>query len=114
MKSLRVSLLRMNRRQTRAFVAGIGVMLLIGLYPPWNHVYVNELGARRTVPAGHGGLSAPPVSLTNYNLYGTHIDLIRLFVYWALAAGVTYGTIVAMGDANPNQARLMRRYEADT
>ena len=104
----------MNRRQTRTFLAGLAIMFLIGLYPPWNYVYVNELGARRTVPAGHGGLSSPPHPYNEYNLYGTYIDIVRLLIYWALTAGVTYGTIIALSDANPNQARLLRRYEIDT
>jgi hypothetical protein len=111
MRDLRVSLLKMNRRQTRAFIAGIAVFLFMGFYPPWVHEYRNELGGRRTVSAGYGFLTSPPSAAATYNLHDTHVDLPLLLVGWLVAAGITFGAIVYFADRNADAQRLLRRYE---
>ena len=108
-----VNLLRLNRRQTSAFIIGCLVMIVFGLFPPWNHVYMNELGGRRVVHAGHGGVLSPPTPLSSYNYYATNIDVVRLLFLWAVVAGVTYGVVVGMADRNTAADRLMRRYERE-
>ena len=108
-----VNLLRLNRRQTSALITGILVFVVFGFFPPWNHVYVNELGGRRVVHAGHGGVMAPPSPMSTYNYYATNIDVVRLLILWVVVAGVTYGVVVGMADRNTEADRLLRRYERE-
>ena len=104
-------LLKLNRRQTRALVAGVIAIVLIGFYPPWYHEYQNEVGGRRTVSAGFGSLTSPPVSLSPDNYRATHVDLVVLLTEWVIATAITFGAIIYMADRNPDTTRLLHRYE---
>ena len=102
----------LNMRQTRAFVAGIAGLIVLGLYPPWDHVFVNEIGAVQKRPAGFHAMAAPPEMSGNPNWRGSQVDWVLLAIEWALAAGITGSFIYGMRDRNPLTRRLMNRYEA--
>lgn len=111
MARLHFSLLRLNTRQIRAFLAGLAVIVIMGFFPPWVHEYRTEMGKKFPINAGYGPLTSPPVATSTYNLYATHVDVVTLLIQWIVAAGVTFGLLVYLADRNPETSRLSRRYE---
>jgi hypothetical protein len=111
MPGVRASLLKMNRRQTRAFIAGFAILLFMGFYPPWVHEYRNEVGGRRTVSAGFGTLISPPAAMSTQNLHGTHVDLVLLLAEWLVASGVTFGVVVWLADRRTEKPGRLRHHK---
>jgi hypothetical protein len=93
-----VRLLTMNRRQTRVLVTGIFGCILMGLFPPWEQSFVNDLGHWYDRPAGVGFILDPPDvwpgvsaqdSLNDPNYLGATVNWTRLFIQWIIAGTVT-------------------------
>jgi hypothetical protein len=103
----------LNSRQTRALVAGVFGFIFIGLFPPWNHVFVNEIGAIHRRPAGFHAILGPPDMSGNPNWRGCQVDWALLAIEWAVAVGITAVFIYGLRDRNPLTRRLLNRYEVD-
>ncbi len=69
----------MNKRQLLAMWAGIAVMVLMGLFPPYRLSWYFK---------GYHAIWGPP----NAGV----IDILRLTVQWAVVAGVTAGAIMSL------------------
>lgn len=110
---LQVALLRLNRRQTNALLFGLLVLLVIMLYPPWEHHFRNEVGGIRREPAGFEFISGPPPRTRDVSWAGAHIRWLLWGVEITLAGGLTAAFVYGFRDRNPLTRKLMRRYEAD-
>lgn len=108
---LQSRLLRLNRRQTNTLITGVFLLLMVTLYPPWVHVFGNEMGARREVPAGFHSLMMPPEIRGNIWWRGASIDWTLLFIEWAVTIAVVGVFIYGFRDKNPEVQRLLRHYE---
>lgn len=101
----------LNSRQTRALVAGVLGLIIIGLFPPWEHVFVNEIGAIQTRPVGFHGIMSPPDLSGHPNWRGCQVDWPILAFEWLVAAAVASSFVYGMRDRNPLTKRLLHRYE---
>ena len=110
MNRIQILFLELNRRQTRALLIGIVAALAMGLFPPWDHVYVNDFGGQRLVPAGFGFIAAAPVPLSQFNWHHTQINLNLLLLEWAIAVGGTLFLVMSLRDKDGDVRRLMQRY----
>ena len=105
----------MNQNQKRALIAGLGVVVLMGLIPPWNYTYQD-----RVKPAGYAwlfsptyqGRSAPPLSrllgqpqpespkprfkIKESPPWSVKMDGSRLLIQWLVTLMVTAGLWVAL------------------
>jgi len=77
---------KVNRRQIIALWAGIAILVLVGLFPPWTRMYDDQV--RR--PAGYHFIMLPPAS----DAGGVEIDLVGLLIEWGLVVFVVGGLIV--------------------
>ncbi len=100
----------MNRRQARVIVLGMVFLLAMGLYPPWHHIFVNEVGGQRIAFAGFGSITNPPHPLSGINWYATRISLDILFTEWAVVVATTAVLVFAMRNMNDAELRPFLRY----
>lgn len=108
-KSAGVSLSRgwLNDRQKYSLWAGIILVTLMGLYPPWKNILVYE-GRPRIEDQGEFELIFdPPKSIIRRSdrptYYGNYlvfykIDFDRLLIQWAIVGIVTSGLIATFAD----------------
>lgn len=90
----------MNRKQKNILLAGIGLTVLAGLFPPWRFV-LDTAQFRDSRPAGHAW-SAPDFVKTSENkmlnnyphLVQTRIDLEALAVEWIMIVLVVCGLLL--------------------
>ncbi len=92
-------LLTLNRRQTRALVMGIVGFILMGLFPPWEHMYINELGAWYDRPAGFHFILSPPEQFYLSTYMGCTVNWTQMFVQWVLVVGVTMAYVWRFRDS---------------
>ncbi len=76
----------MQPRQRKCIYAGVAVMVLMGLYPPWMQVFPGHL----TKPLGYGWLFWPPSDVPG----GLEIDVVRLLVQWAVVVALGVSALV--------------------
>lgn len=62
-------------------LAGIAVVILSGLFPPWTYTFKTSL-VNREEPAGYRFIATPPSGRSN--LEGVKLDMTRLVLQWAL------------------------------
>ena len=91
-------LLLLNRRQTRALVFGALAFVLMGLYPPWERGYVNEVGHWFDRPAGFHWILTPPDIYNVPNYLGATVDWTMLFIQWAVVGGITVAFLWGLRD----------------
>lgn len=77
----------MNNKQKAAFLAGVIVIAIMGLYPPWK-----EAGPKG-LPLKYGPVFAPPAPLNPEK--GMEVDFVRLFLQIGVAAVLSAGMIAA-------------------
>lgn len=79
----------MNKRQLVTLWIGIGLFVLMGIFPPWLRTgFKTIFGAGRyTAAAGYAPIFLPPA-------YALSVDASRLFLQWGIVALVTGGFIV--------------------
>ena len=106
---LQAALLRLNRRQTNALLFGLLVLLVIMLYPPWEHHFRNEVGGIRREPAGFDFISNPPQRVSDGTWAGAHIRWLLWGTEIALICGLTAAFIGGFRDRNPQTRKLLRR-----
>ena len=92
-------------------ISGLVIMLAMGIYPPWNY----QSGNGKQVPMGYGFIWAPPQEKIDKkgNLFGfkfdievgmmkaNSIDIVKLLIQEAIAAGITFGAAAIAGKPNP-------------
>lgn len=86
-------LLTLNRRQTIALVAGIYCFIMMGLFPPWEQLFVNELGYWYDRPAGFNFVLSPPDLYNTPNYLGATVNWTQLFIQWILTAAIAMGVV---------------------
>lgn len=84
-----VRLLTLNRRQIRALITGIFGSMIMGLFPPWEQLFINELGHWYDRPAGFNFILSPPDLFSTPNYLGATLNWTQLFIQWMAAAVVT-------------------------
>jgi len=86
--------------KTKLIITALAAFILTGLYPPWQfttdkdsvngHDFVPpSQGVHGRKPAGYSLLFAPPVNPEGSAGNGVQIDFGRLFLEWAVLAGIT-------------------------
>jgi hypothetical protein len=93
----------MNKKQRVVFLVGIGIIVLMGLIPPWYYhaVYSREQRLMFEIPAtdDYGLLFSPPSwDLTRKPIFDPvpRIDFSRLLLQWAVVAIGTAGICFAL------------------
>jgi hypothetical protein len=89
----------MNLKQKICLWIGIGLIVLMGFYPPWVLPY-NVKGVKNRINAGYKPILKPPIRETKDGefKFGTSIDFSRLGVQWVLVAIVTGGLLITFKD----------------
>lgn len=90
--------------KTRALIAlwvGVGLMVLMGLFPPWL-VYTYRTGNDMPMPGmplssyGYAFLFNPPWTLGSRPGQYAFVDLSRLIVQWVVVASVTVALVLTL------------------
>jgi hypothetical protein len=81
----------MNKKQKVVFLVGIGIIVIMGLVPPW---YYQSRGPYPSSPGGYGFILSTPYHI------GDAIDVTRLFIQWAMVAIATAVIMWAFKDDN--------------
>ena len=68
---------------------GIVGFILMGLFPPWEHMYINELGGWKDRPAGFHFILSPPEQNYLATYMGSTVDWTQMFIQWFVVVGVT-------------------------
>lgn len=84
----------MNRKQLTALWIGIGLAVLVGLFPPWTKTFTAD-NIESVTPLGHASLLKPPTEGLAYPVEGVGIDGIRLAIMLGTIFIVTAGIIVS-------------------
>ena len=87
----------MNKKQKIVFLVGIGIIVIMGLIPPWHYyaVYSRDQQIPIELVGGYEFLFSP--SMLSGNTI-PHIDLCRLLVQWAVVAIATAGIVLVLKD----------------
>lgn len=81
--------MQLNKSQRIISLAGITVIVLMGLFPPWTYTYKYEATYSER-PAGYSFIAAPLSPRISSLSAGIKLDLSRLLIQWAI-------TIAALG-----------------
>lgn len=106
--------MKINSKQLKAMWAGIGLLVLAGLFPPWMDTDANEIYGFSFIghPAYKVEIAKPhaPDLFDKYfpdskselppRTYANHIDTSRLFIEWVIIAVLTFGLIVTFKSDN--------------
>jgi hypothetical protein len=96
----------MNKKQKVVFLMGVGIIVLMGLMPPWYYHHVgfsdySDQPIALEINGDYAWLFSPPIS----DLPGLHkkdtlvlIDLSRLLIQWAVVAIATAGIVLVLKD----------------
>jgi len=95
----------MNKKQKTTIIIGLGIILLMGLIPPWKCTFSIASGGSQEIPyprverpAGYGFIFYPPspVRVTrsgNFSgfmmassYWSVRLDITRLFIQWVVVA----------------------------
>jgi hypothetical protein len=82
-------LLLLNRRQTRALLFGLFMFVFMGLYPPWEHMFMNEVGGWFDRPAGFHWILTPPDLYNTPTYMGATVNWTQLFIQWGVVGVIT-------------------------
>lgn len=92
----------MNRAQTIAVWVGIVLVVLMGVFPPWNRV--SEAPAYHLErSAGYAPVFLPPLDLLRYS--HIQVNVRRLLVQWGAVAIATIAIVWALRDEGGYEAR---------
>lgn len=106
-----MALLQLNRRQIHALAVGLLLFVSVGLYPPWDHLYRNEIGGATKRPAGFHFINAPPDNTWDPTWSGAQVNWLLLSIELMAVAGISAAFIYGFRDRDPQTQRLLRRYE---
>ena len=104
-----------NNLKITILVAGLLVMVLMGLYPPW--IYQDSSG--KQIPMGYSFIWAPPeekidkkgnifgfkFDIEMSTMRGNSLDIWKLLVQEAMAAGITFGGAALAGKSSKNSQK---------
>jgi len=86
--------MRLNATQRTIILAGIAVIVLMGVYPPWTYTFKSTMTYSEE-PAGYGFIASPPSRRGDNLMHGVKIDTSRLLIQWAVAiAASSFGVLV--------------------
>jgi len=86
----------MNKNQLIVLWVGIIVVVLMGLYPPWQYNgHIVERNVNVVVPAGYSFIGDPIYS-AGIMEFGASIDVTRLLIQWFMVAFITGGLIYTL------------------
>jgi hypothetical protein len=95
----------MNRKQKVVFLVGVGIIVMMGLIPPWYYhsVFTEEQRIACEINGDYGFLFSPPQppsDLVRFKAKYTLIliDYSRLLVQWAVVAIATAGIVLVLKD----------------
>lgn len=91
--------MRMNKKQRIIIIIGLGIILLMGLIPPWKCAISVPKFTRVERPAGYGFIFYPPSPvevaksgefessfMSKPSYWSVRLDVTRLFIQWAVVA----------------------------
>ena len=73
-----------NEKQRKFIIAGVVVVILMGLFPPWTYTFKYKT-AYSNEPAGYGFILAPPEKKNKAMTHGIELDMKRLSVQLVIA-----------------------------
>jgi hypothetical protein len=79
--------MRVNTTQRIIILAGLAVVVLTGLYPPWTHT-LKRNGTSWERPADYCFIARPPIE-QDTSVLGLKIDMSRLLIQCAVAMTAT-------------------------
>lgn len=81
----------MNKKQKIVFLVGLGIIVLMGLIPPW--CFYTPISS---IPGQYDII----FSYDSYGNRGTNIDLTRLFIQWVVVVIATAGIMFILKNNN--------------
>ena len=102
--------LRLNRRQTRAFVLGVVACLVAAVNPPWDFYLQNELGGVRKISAGFHFAGTPPYFYGEMFRVEAHVNWLFLLLIEAVCIGVTAAMVIGLRDKNNEASSTYGEY----
>ena len=102
----------MNKKQKVVFLVGVGIIMVMGLIPPWHIEVLFNLNQKFpcTVDAGYGFLFSPPARLPTWGSdadinVAPFIALSQLCVQWAIVAIGVGGILIALRGSQNRKPR---------
>ncbi|WP_286822555.1 hypothetical protein [Desulfobacter sp. UBA2225] len=90
----------LNRNQRNVIIAGISIIVLMGIFPPWVNTFsVNGVYSEES--AGYDFIASPPPKKNNCR-YGIKIDTSRLLIQWVVAIAAS-GLGILLTARQPNE-----------
>lgn len=87
----------MNPKQKKAIFVGIALIVLMGLFPPWQEIILYPNTPLLTRPAGYHFILNPPESGRSfYTGYG--LDFLRITVQFIVIGAATAGVVLFLKD----------------
>jgi len=102
--------MRMNKKQRTIIIIGLGIILLMGVIPPWKCAFSLAHLSRLERPAGYGFIFYPPSPVTvakskeflsdgdmrNPSFWSVRLDTTRLFIQWVVVAIAVAGLCLVL------------------
>lgn len=100
----------MNKKQRTIIIIGLGVILLMGLIPPWKCAFSVPRLAHLERPAGYGFIFYPPSPVgvarsgeflessikRDPSYWSVRLDITRLFIQWIVVAITVAGICLVL------------------
>ena len=84
---------RFNKKQRCVLIAGIAIVIVMGIFPPWIDMQAPE------APSKFGWFLSPPKD-SEKNITYTHIDMSRLTFQWTIVSIITGLAVFAFKTRN--------------
>jgi hypothetical protein len=98
--------LAMNKHQLITLWVGLGIVLVMVLFPPWKYVYSGVLQVTLEKQAPYAPIFAPPeIMRTPKGMWTAKIDFSRLVVQAVVVLLVTGGFVFIFGRLFANRGR---------
>ena len=91
----------MNKRQLVVMWVGIGLIVLMGVYPPWVNT-IRGAGIYAEMSLGYHVITDPPSPLGNPRANGIKLDTPRLALQVGLVAVVSGGLLLSLKSRKGN------------
>lgn len=96
----------MNKHQLITLWVGLGIVLVMVLFPPWKYVYSGVLQVTVEKQAPYAPIFAPPeIMRTPKGMWTAKIDFSRLVVQAVVVLLVTCGLVFIFGRLFANKGR---------
>ena len=90
----------MNKKQLLVVRCGIGLIAIMGIFPPWVYT-VDARSIHSRKPAGYQFIFDPPHPESTAPAYGVRVDTSRLLIQWTVVTVLTAG-ILLLGKNSTN------------